>query len=504
MSAHGGALLEAAPYPAGALVERLHAAGSELGRQLADNLDVPLRDYLRGLVPAAQDGPVPVHRMRLARAVERHLHRRGETDVDEVCDHLLRVPVIQQADHSNLLLDAETFLNNYLFHLATREAGGRVAVNSQCSTMSGLTRRAPVLGPTFLRTRGALVRVVPLAKTVLKDSSFCCLPGPVPMTFEVLEGRLDVPADPVLGPLAGRVLDDAPQTYHTVNAEIWSALDLDHGVRRVQIDEAAVAECVALHLADPASPVTRLLFDPAVRASFVRAKRRLVASPANLTVNRAAPDFFWYRKGSRLREVVLTGDRFTVGEGGPPLPVPFEPAEIAAALRAGVLYADRVLAYLVRCLLPGVVAIGGVSQQDYVALYRRMLLEADAETPLLSAAERAVARRPGLSRLGGRPLVEPAGDVLELIRTLGPASPLGELERAVLDRPVGTTIGNLRCLGPNLAGRMTAGRPQPPERPHRPPEPSNRPPEQPYSCSPPASTWMKSAWTSSAPLAVST
>jgi hypothetical protein len=486
MSGHAGALLEACPYPAGELVHRLSAAGSDLGHQLQRSMDTPLRSYLRSLIPAAQDGPPPVHRLRLARAVERYLREHGDRRVDEVCEHLLRVPVIQQADHSNLLLDGETFLNNYLVHLATREAGGRVAITSQCSTMSGLSRRSPVLGPTFLRTRGALVRVVPMSKTALKDSSFCCLPGPVPMTFDVLEGELDVAADPVLGPFVGRPLDGGPRTYRRMNDEIWGALDLDHGVRRVQIDESVVSECVALHLADPSSPVTRLLFDPQARASFVRAKRRLVESPENLTVNRAAPDFFWYRKGARLREVVLDGDGFTIEAGGPPLPVPFEPKAIAEALRAGVLYADRVLAYLVRCLLPGVVAIGGVSQQDYLRLYRRMLLEADAETPILSAAERAVVRRPGLSRLGGRPLLEPTGDELQLIRMLGPATRLADLEDAFLDRPVGVTIGNLRCLGPNLTSRLVAAQP---ER---------------YSCRPPASTWMKSAWTSSAPVAVST
>jgi hypothetical protein len=431
MSGSGAALLEA---PAFDLVRRLRAAGSELGRQLEQVLDVPLRTYLGTLVPASRRGD-NVHRHRLAKAVERYLGERGEPDVDTVCEHLLHVPVIQQADHSNLLLDAETFLHNYLFHLATRESGGRVAISSQCSTMSGLSRRAPVLGPTFLRTRGALLRVVPLSKTLLKDSSFCCIDIKATMTFEVIEGRLDVDGDPVLGPLVGQVMDDGPRTYQAINDRIWRQLDLDHSIRRVGIDEAVVSECVALHLADPDSPITRLLYDAKVRTVFLGAKRRFVASPENLTVVRATPDFFWYRKGTRLHEL------------NEQLP---EPKELAKALRNGDLYADRVLAYLVRCVLPGVVAVGGVNQQDYLRLYRQMLLETQMEVPFLGPAELVQACRADLSRLGGRPLLEPTGEAMELIRHLGPRTRLRDLEDAYLDRPVGETMGNLRCLGPNL------------------------------------------------------
>ncbi|BCB82185.1 hypothetical protein Pflav_085950 [Phytohabitans flavus] len=290
MSTHKGTLLDRpAVYPAADRVHRLVAGGSELGVQLARALDVPLRDYLRELVPAPQSHP-NAHRLRLARAVETYLHSYGDADVDATCDHLLRVPVIQQADHASLLLDAETFLHNYLFHVACREAGVTVALVNQCTTVSCLVRRTPVLGPTFLRSRGGLFGVYPFSKTVLKNSSFCGLPGPLEMAFEPLEGtRHDVASDPVLGPLIGLKAPDAPTAYRMANNEIWAGLDLDHGVRRVQIDEAVVSECVALHVEDPASPVFALLFDPAVRDAFLRAKRHLVADPSNLAVNNASP-----------------------------------------------------------------------------------------------------------------------------------------------------------------------------------------------------------------------
>ncbi len=159
-------------YPASAVVHRLAAAGSDLGEQLERALDRPLRTYLGALIPEAEP-TYNEHRLRLVRAVERYLRAHGERDVDTVCDHLLRIPVIEQADHSNLLLDHETFLHNLLFHWASREAGARIALVNQCSTVSCLSRRTPVLGPTFLRTRGALLGVLPVAKKTLKDSTFC-------------------------------------------------------------------------------------------------------------------------------------------------------------------------------------------------------------------------------------------------------------------------------------------------------------------------------------------
>ncbi|MEJ3741909.1 hypothetical protein WEI85_01225 [Actinomycetes bacterium KLBMP 9797] len=443
-------LLDQRVYRAGPLVRRLAAGGSDLGSQLKDALDLPLRGYLRSLVPAPESVPNP-HRLRLASAMEQYLHRHGDRDVDAVCDEFLRVPMIQQADHANLLLDHETFLNNYLYHAAAREAGVRFAVTSQCTTVSCLTRRAPVLGPTFLRTRGALFGVFPLSKTTLKNASFCSLPGPLTMTFDQIEGpRHDIDADPVLGRLAGRSAPDAPTAYRQANDEIWRGLAVDHQVRRVAIDESVVSECIAAHLGDPSSPVFQLLFDPRVRDTFLETKRRLVLDPTNLAVNRAAPDFLWLRKGARLHpvELVGTGARATwvVETNGAPLPVPMEPAAVAAAFRAGVLHADRILAYLVRCLLPGVVAVGGTSQQDYVRLYRRMLLETHAATPFLDQADVARISRVDLSRVGGRPLLELRGEALDMVRMLGPGTRLRELDEQFFDLPVGETIGDLRCV----------------------------------------------------------
>lgn len=430
-------------------LNRLVAAESELGRQLHSWRRKPLREYLRAVIPQPVQSNPNAHHRRLAEALERYLSQRGGDRVDQVCEGLLRIPVIQQADHSNLLLDPETFLNNFLFHIACREAGAPIALSSQCSTVSCLWKRQPLSGPVFLRSRGTVFRVFPLSRRRFKLSTFCCLP-PLAMSFDGLDGECSrAPDDPVLGPLIDRQAKHAPSAYRECNELIWRRLDVDHDIRRVAVDEALASECLAMHLEDPASPVFHLLFEPRVRDCFVAVKRELVAERDNLAVNHATPDFFWLRDGSRLRKVVLAGSgpkaRFVTASDNRPLPVPYEPAAIATALRGGVLYCDRVTAYTVRCLLPGVVAVGGTSQQDYVKLYRRALLETHRRVPFLTQVEAERIDSPSLSRLGGMPLIELDAEAEELLQQLGPSTRLETLERRYLGRPLSVTIGALRC-----------------------------------------------------------
>jgi hypothetical protein len=274
------------------------------------------------------------------------------------------------------------------------------------------------------------------------------------MTFRPdSDGAPDLARDPVVSRLVGRVVDDVAEGYRVANDELWRAIEIDERRERVAVDESLASEILALHLADRESPVARLLFDAPVRDAFCDRKRELIGSALNLTVNRAEPDFLWYRKGHRLVPVVLRGRGPGASlhlEGGEPLPVPYQRAEVARALSDGTLWCDRILAYAVRCLFPGIVAVGGTSQQDYVHLYQRLLLDTHGREPFLDAADLAAVADPGASRLGGAPLLEdgPDQDGLGLFAHLGlegAGADLRRLERSLLDRPLGETVGQLSC-----------------------------------------------------------
>lgn len=431
------------------LLANLVAHGSALGLQLEAAKGLTLREYLRRLWDVPSTPKMSPWLSTLVEALGRTLVRQGRREVEEICSAFARRPVLQQADHSNLLLDEETFLNNYLFHIAGREARQPFAVTSQCSTVVCFSRRVPPTGPVFLHTRGAILNVFGRSKRVYKDSSFCALPSPVELAFSVLSGPAPAPGDPVLSQLLGRRYPSAPDAFRHCNDDIWSALAVGPGPERVQVDEAMTSEALALHLEDDQSPVHHLLFEEPVRDAFLDAKREIVDSSRNIVINRAEPDGFWLRRGDRLYPVVLAGTgrsaEWRLGNDGCALPLSPSRDAIAAALRRGDLYTDRLLAYLVRCLLPGAVAVGGTIQQDYVASYREILLETHRRCPFLTESELRVLRWGDVSRLGGAPLIELDPASRQLFSTLGPDSDLAGWAEANLDRTVGETIGTLRC-----------------------------------------------------------
>lgn len=422
-------------YPSAAFVNRLLSYGSDLGRQLDAAMPVPLREYLRSLFCASGQPRAVRWLDLLLEALFRALKRQGRADADEVCAHFARMPVLQQSDHSNLLLDTETLLNNYLFQLAAREAGARFAPNSQCSTVVCFSQRVPPRGPVFLSTRDALLNVFGLSKTTYKNASFCALPGPLTLRFEPLAGCLRT-EDPVLSPLLGRAFPAAPDAYQICNDEIWRQLRIDTDVRRIQVDESMTSEAIALHIEDPDSPVHHLLFDSDLCGTFLTVKREVVDSVQNIVINRAEPDWFWYRRGARLHAMIADRNE---------MPIPYHAQPVARELRNGNLYGDRILSYLVRCILPGAVAVGGTVQQDYVWAYRQMLIETNRRRPFLTTDEAAVVARGDLSRLGGAPLIELNQQSEAMFAALGPDTDLAQWADDWLDKPVGVTAGRLDC-----------------------------------------------------------
>lgn len=432
-----------------ALLARLTAAGSDLGYQLTEAFEVPLRIYLRDLIPPRNGLPASRHLQRMTQNLAETLERQGHSDVDSLCSQFMETPVIQQADHSNLLLDEETLLNNLLFAVACREAGVDWMITSQCSTVSCLSRRNPVAGPVFLRTRGRQYNVFSLSKRTYKNASFCALPGPLAIKLKVISGNsLEHQNDPLLDMMQGRSAEDAPRLYRICNDKIWSALDDRATVPRVGVDEAMTSHLAASHIEDPHSPLHRLLFEAPVRDCFIRIKQRLVNSSRNLCINRATPDFFWYRKAARLVPVILVGNgkkAHFVLESGEPLPIAYNTADITAALRDGHLFVDRIIAYFIRCLLPGVTAVGGTSQQDYVALYQKMMLACQKAAPFMDEEETTCVSRAGASRLGGAPLLELDGEQREILAGLDRKTSLDAFLRPSLERTVGETIGNFDC-----------------------------------------------------------
>lgn len=447
-------------WPSDNFISNLCAAESSLGYQLRLARSLTLRDYLKGLVTNLP-GPNR-YRDLLAAVIQDDLERRRASGSERAARQLLKFPVIQQADHSNLLLDSETFLNNYLFALACEFHHMDLMLGWQCSTVSCISKRSPMRGPVFLQTRGGMYRVLRFSNRFLKDSTFCALPGPFRVRLEPESGFTGKDTDPLLSKLRFFQGDNACDLYRCCNDYLWPVI-VPGLIDRISLDEDTTSELVARHLEDPTSPIHRLLFDHNVRDVFVNWKHRMISDPYNLAVNCALPDFFWIRVDTRLKPLLLKGRggkaRFmTVPQDGE---VDLDtPRQCAHLLRTGKIYADRILAYLSRCLLPGVVAIGGSSQQDYVALYQRLFLRVDDEVSFLDDAGRKNLGNMSLSRVGGALLVEQNENLREALQTLGATQDAVETLNTFLDQPLGKCIGTLRdaqYLVPRVNGALQSG-----------------------------------------------
>lgn len=433
-------------------VLKLDSLGFRLGNIIKESFNVSLRDYLKNLIPKSNydENKDNKYFIYVLEALVQYLKGFKENRIDEICNHLLHFPVIQQADHSNLLFDLETFLNNYLFAIACKMNNVKMMITSQCSTVCCLSRRNPIVGPVFLRIVDDLFQVFPFSRRTLKDSNFCTLPGPVTMTFDHLEGSESLlKRNKLINSFVGRKFENATSCYRNCNKEIWDTIYPFIEIDRVALDESMTSYIAARHLLDKHSPFYKLIFDHELRDCFIAIKKEFVASSRNLAINQAAPDFFWFRKDHKLCPVVLSGKgsaaEFYLIEQNCRLPISYTPLDFYQALRTGKIYIDKIMAYLVRCLLPGITAIGGTSQQDYLRHYQEILFLTHQELPFIEGGDLSRICNMNLSKLGGAPLLELNTEQKKFTYHLDDDLNVNRFFESFLELPLSRTIGSLSC-----------------------------------------------------------
>jgi hypothetical protein len=430
------------------LINQLDLGNFKLAQRIKDGLTLSLRQYLKNLIPPPNKKNNRYFSY-LQEAIAIYLRQYAQTNIDDQCAVLEKTPVIQQADHANLLLDSETFLNNFMYAIACQENGIYKMLTSQCITVSCLSRRNPVQGPTFLRTMSSLFSTFPFSKRALKNSNFCCLPKPTKIQIKLLSGEKQFEKSTFLNMINGKSYPNPSFCYHQCNEIFWSLLKIPGNIERIAFDESMVSRLAEIHLRDIYSPVYILLFDPKVRDAFIDIKRSFVNSNENKVIKRSVPDFFWYRKGSHLYPLKLVGfgdnARYYIGDINIPLPFVLSVESLTHALKNEDIYVDQFLTYLMRCLLPGVVAVGGTSQQDYVDHYQKIIALTNEIMPFLSSDDLAVIMNDKLSQLGGNPLLEMNLEQKNLIAYLNERTDLKAFATQFIDLPLSQTIGTLRC-----------------------------------------------------------
>lgn len=321
-------------------------------------------------------------RDHLAAALSAHTARHARfLSPAQVRAALDRHPILQTADHAQLLLDPISFYTNVVFRIGAIAAGARQLFVNACSTLTLETRRGH--GPGWLNIGAARINVFGLSRGQLTGASVCAAPGPVEIRLERRpDARFDGAAARTLARVrelaAGRRFATVADAFATVNPRLWHALDRRAQTELVYTDDRLTADLVARHLRDPDGVLGRLLFDPAWRGALDR-QLAVVRSGVGRLSLRATTSYFWGVRDRRTRGLRLIGDQLIEPGGGGA--VPFDRAAICDGLEAGRLFPDLCVGFLALSVLPRIRVLGGWNQAIYL--------------PLIDRAFTAVAERAG-------------------------------------------------------------------------------------------------------------
>ena len=377
-----------------------------LAKKIYPHLNSPLKKYLKYIFPKPLKSKNSSFDL-LVRAMEQFSQRHHLEPVSNFSKLLINTPCIQQADHSNLLLDRETFYNNLLHAESARLNNCDYIFTSQCSIVSCITRRSPIFGPTILNYNDDVYKVFDDSNRTLKDSNFCTLSSSRKFEISSLYNP-EKSKDFFLQHIDGLSFATAEQAYLYANEHIWNNIKYTKGIKRISFDETLISELAILHLRDIHSPFYKLIMDKDIRDNFIKTKRSYVASKSNKSINSSYPDFFWLRKKNKLRALKLDLNTskfkiFQTNEDGISIN---SVDDIIKLLEEKVIYLDRMMAYFLRCLLPNIVAIGGTSQQDYLNSYQEIFQLANEKTSFLNDNYKKSIQNKDLSQFGGAPLIE--------------------------------------------------------------------------------------------------
>jgi hypothetical protein len=364
--------------PAGGVLAALRRLSPRLYGLIHEHAETTLGAYARALW---QPPPEPFSaegrraRRHLLDALEAHVKAEDSPaagEADEALRQFARCPVLQTADHSELLLDPHSFHTNILYHIGAGETGNRFLFVNAASTVTFETWRAH--GPGWLNVRGARVNVFGLSRRVLTGTSICAAPGPFRFRLAVggddghpLTRAEQTYLEELRGLLGGRAYESAPAAFAAANDLLWGSWD---GARRtvpVITDDRLTASLVARHLADEGSLLGRMLFAPEVRA-LLEAELGRISSVVGGWALPPTTQHFWGVRGGRIRPLWLADGELREAGTTEGFRLTFEREAVVRGLLEGRLYPNLLLGFLALSTLPKVRVLGGHRQATYVPL----------------------------------------------------------------------------------------------------------------------------------------
>lgn len=432
-------------------LRELCAINSRLGNTLVKHHDSTLMEYLQEVVPTAKLANDLLSAQMLMDAIRSLLQERGQQNIlPAVQESLNQYPIIQQADHSGVVLGEKNLLNNLLFHAALRNVSAPALVTMQCDVVKCFSRLNPPAGPCLLNIGRDQFNIFQESKKTLKTTSVFTL-SPARIKFAPVQGTENQAQAPeVLRDFDGRLFSSASDAFREINETLWERFKIAGKRPIVFFDETLSSRILMNHLRSGEGPVYRLFSDYECLKQFIITKNEVINSAINLNLNSPRPDLFMYSRKGRAASARIdfstSVPSFVDANTSEALGILATPSEIIKGLKTRFLVPDQFLGYVVRSILPGVIALGGTSQHDYMTAFHLTVLKADQKASFLSQRERATICAFDASRLGGAALVQDLSQFQnELIyaQTFLDGTPL---ENLLLQ----STLGNLLGSGDRL------------------------------------------------------
>lgn len=428
----------------------LLAAGFRSIRQLEDNRHLTVLDYVRRAANEARlvaDRPTPsrqVFHQTFAKHCQAYF-KNNPARAEKAAAQMRRAPMMQLADHGDLLLDRQTFMNNYLYQMAGREANYDFLFTQQCTRVHCMMdKHGPQgpIGPAYVHRDMDVFQIFNKSNNALARSSVATLQD-VPVMWQPLgiltSPSASAPTPEVIKPFIGAVFPRAATAINTMNQHIWRSFSCKAKKELVLFDEDFTCDLVADYLKDGNNSLARLVTGPDTRRAFLEVRQEYrVAHPHSMIDT--GTELFWMNGGQSLRAATFSADGKSLGANGAEISTDRE--SLIEALRTRRIYPDLSLSYLALSILPNIPAFGGASQHEYVPAIRDVACMADARIPFLDPAERGTLPHSNTSVLLSSMIMELPMPAKRALGMLDKDTKLDQLESEFAAKNMGDLSGD--------------------------------------------------------------
>lgn len=278
----------------------------------------------------------------------------GIKQVEKIIAEFKIAKAIQLADGAYTLFDDLVFQNNILFANYLDSVNLTSGISQQCSTIRMIQHYSPLTGPGIINEGCERFSVFGLSKKKMMNSNMCAV-GPVQYSkniahyFELNErSLLDIQ------------FKTAADAIGNLNNTLWGRLN---EVPLVYfIHERLTQILTAKFLCEKNELLIDLLFNSYRREKLFEKWDSLIKSGKVRFLRRTA-DFFYLRSSSSIEPTKLKLEHLVNLKGNKVYN--FELNGIIQGLEDGVLFPNLMISYLVLSMIPGILAFGGASQNEY-------------------------------------------------------------------------------------------------------------------------------------------